>query len=413
VSSVAAAPARDLAGGSPLTRCTGDPEAFLATTWGRSAAIVRGVDALGFADLLTFDDVDAIVSTTSLRTPSFRLVRSDRTIPESAYTRSGTTGSRPVDGIADPARVFELFRDGATIVLQGLHRYWPAVTAFCRGLELEPGHACQVNAYITPPGAQGLALHEDPHDVFVLQTFGCKRWEIHPAPGEGERSPLETTLEPGDVVYMPTGTPHAASTQETLSGHLTIGVHVTTWRDVLADAWARVRDDPGLGEAVPAGWTVDPQGFARAFERRLRDAEARLREVDAGEVVAARRERFLSTRAPLLRGALVDQLALARIGDASVVHRRAGSVCEVEPAREARGAPDGRGDDRARDRIVVLLGDRRLEMPAWVAPAIRTIAGATSLRVGDLADVLPDAESRAVLVRRLVREGLLGLEPGR
>jgi hypothetical protein len=112
----------------------------------------------------------------------------DRTIAESEYTRSGTTGSRPVSGMVDPARVFELFRQGATIVLQGLHRYWEPVTELLRGLELELGHRCQVNAYVTPPGAQGLALHEDPHDVFVLQAFGRSGGRCTRA-GEAPREP--------------------------------------------------------------------------------------------------------------------------------------------------------------------------------------------------------------------------------
>ena len=59
------------------------------------------------------------------------------------------------------------------------------------------------------------------------------------------------------------------------------------------------------------------------------------------------------------------------------------------------------------DRLVVLLGDRRLEMPAWLEPVMRRIAEAPALVLGDLADVLPDPRSRAVLARRLVREGLL------
>ncbi len=64
-----------------------------------------------------------------------------------------------------------------------------------------------MNAYITPPGAQGLALHADPHDVFVLQAFGRKHWEVHAAPGEPEREPLDADVGPGDCIYMPTGTP--------------------------------------------------------------------------------------------------------------------------------------------------------------------------------------------------------------
>ena len=185
----------------PLARCIGDADGFLRGTWGRRPTIHEGEDPLGFADLLTLDDVDRILSTTSIRTPAFRLVEAGEQIPETAYTRSGTTGSKPVAGMADPPRVFELFRDGATIVFQGLHRYHEPVTRFCRELEIELGHPCQVNAYVTPAGAQGLELHDDPHDVFVLQAFGRKSWEIHTAPGEDQREPLRAEIGPGDCIH--------------------------------------------------------------------------------------------------------------------------------------------------------------------------------------------------------------------
>jgi bifunctional lysine-specific demethylase and histidyl-hydroxylase NO66 len=375
---------------SALARCVGDPTVFLETAWGHRAVIHTGVEPSGFADLLSFDEVDRIVATTSLRTPAFRLVQAGRQIPESAYTRSGTTGSRPVTGMADPARIAELFRGGATLVLQGLHRYHEPVSRFVRDLEVELGHACQVNAYVTPPGAQGLPLHDDPHDVLVLQAFGRKSWEVHAAPAEAEREPIRATVASGDAIYMPKGTPHAAAAQETVSGHLTVGVNVASWRDVLAKAWKeRV---PTLDEPIPAGWTLDPDGFARALAQRFALAREELGTVEAEELADGYAIGFLSTRASLLRGVLTDQQDLERIDDGTVLERRRGSVCELRTEAE---------------RLLVLLGDRRLEMPGWLEPAMRRIAASNPIAVAELAAEVPDPESRLVLARRLVREGLL------
>jgi lysine-specific demethylase/histidyl-hydroxylase NO66 len=379
-------------GRRPLARCAGDPGAFLATSWGRRPTLHEGDDPVGFADLLSLGEVDRILSTTSLRTPSFRLVKAGEQIPESAYTRSGTTGSMPVSGMVDPARVFELFERGATIVLQGLHRYHEPVTRFCRELEVELGHPCQANAYMTPPGAQGLALHDDPHDVFVLQAFGTKSWEVHEAPGEPEREPLRLEIAPGDCLYMPTGTPHAASTQRSLSGHLTIGVHVVAWRDVLRDAIKALEADPSLAGSIPAGWTSDPEALARELGERLARAGSSLSALEARRIVDARLERFLSTRLPLLRGGLADRETLADIGDDTLLERREGSILVLR-TRE--------------DTLIALLGDRRLEMPTWLEPAMRRIEDVPSFRVGELANTIPDRDSRSVLARRLVREGLL------
>ncbi|MEX2439639.1 MAG: cupin domain-containing protein [Actinomycetota bacterium] len=381
-------------GDGALRRCIGDPNAFLADIWGTRAAVYTAADRpAGFADLLTFDDVDRLLTTTSLRAPAFRVVKAGEKIAESAYTRSGTTGSKPVAGMADPARIAELFRDGATIVLQGLHRYHEPVSRLCRDLELDLGHPCQVNAYITPPGAQGLAVHADPHDVFTLQAFGRKRWEIHTAPREPERPPLDTLVEPGDCIYMPAGTSHAASTQDELSGHLTIGVHVTPWREVVAEAVrSALEEDPSLDEGVPAGWHRDPEAFARELAARMRSAAGAAAGSDAEAFAQRRRERFLSRRPPALRGVLAAGQTLDSLDDATQLRRRPGSVCEL------RAGVDG---------LTVLLGDRRLEMPARLEPAMRRIAATDHLTPGDLVAELPDARSRAVLARRLVREGLL------
>jgi hypothetical protein len=378
-----------------LERATGDATAFLRDAWGRRAVFAKRADASGYGDLLTFDDVDRILSTMSLRTPMFRLVEAGRHLDEASYTRSGTTGSRAVSGMADAPRIFELFRRGATIVLQGLHRYWEPVSVFVRELELELGHPCQVNAYVTPPGAQGLELHSDPHDVFVLQAFGGKHWEVHAAPGEESREPIQAIVTTGDAIYMPAGTPHAASTQETLSGHLTVGVHVTAWREVLAEAWRAVERDPSFDAPLPAGWHRDPVPLASELDGRLSSAASALRAADPRSIARERADRFLATRPPLVRRVLVDQLAAGAIDDATSVVRRRGSACELR---------------RRGDRLLVLLGDRRLEMPAWLEPAMRQVSRSSSFAVGDLSRVVGDAESRAVLVRRLVREGLLGLE---
>ncbi|KQX52809.1 hypothetical protein ASE09_06015 [Streptomyces sp. Root66D1] len=37
-----------------------------------------------------------------------------------------------------------------------------------------------VNAYLTPPGAQGLKYHYDPYVTLIVQLAGRKAWPLHP-----------------------------------------------------------------------------------------------------------------------------------------------------------------------------------------------------------------------------------------
>ena len=215
-----------------LELLSGDAQTFVEKIWA-SHVHLHQADPADLVGLLSFDDVDELLTSTAIRTPAVRLAQDGSVLPQSRYTRSGATlAGQPLTGLVDARKVIDLFEGGATVVLQGLHRYWPPLTRLVAELELALGHPCQANAYLTPPGSQGFAVHSDSHDVFVFQTHGAKLWEVHPAPGESAEV-REVLLEPGLSMYLPTGTPHAARARDTVSLHVTIGINQVTWRTLL------------------------------------------------------------------------------------------------------------------------------------------------------------------------------------
>jgi hypothetical protein len=258
----------------------------------------------GFDDLFSNDVVDELVSRRGLRTPFLRVAKNGSTLPDSAYTAGGGTGA----GIADQAsddKLLRLFADGATIVLQGLHRTWQPVLAFTQDLAGDLGHPVQVNAYVTPAQSTGFSDHYDVHDVFVLQIAGEKRWRIrepvHPSPlrdqpwtdeqgaveaAAGGPPLLEETLRPGDVLYLPRGYLHAATALGDVSTHLTIGVHPWTRRHVADELVARAVSDASQDERVraslalgidladPDGWENDVDVVREALIRALHTVPA-------------------------------------------------------------------------------------------------------------------------------------------
>ncbi len=116
-----------------------------------------------------------------------------------------------------------------------------------------------------------------------------------------------------------------------------------------------------------------------------------VRRVDATSAVDAEVRRFLTTRSPRVPGGLKDVLAARDLSDDTLLRRRPGHPCVLL--------------DRD-DRLEVLLGDRAIGVPAWLRPALEEIRAREQVRPADLADLL-DPQSRLVLCRRLVREGLL------
>ena len=381
-----------------LARCVGDPGRFAAEVWGVRPEYHAGSGGRGFEDLLTAADVDALMASSGLRTPAFRLVKDGAPLDPRTYTKRARTGGVTVSGLADPVKIHRRFSEGATLVLQGMHRYWAPLARFCRDLEWALGHPTQVNAYVTPPGARGLAVHQDAHDVFVLQAFGSKHWRMWDTgtdlaqARDGRVAPvIDRVLEPGDTLYLPRATPHGAEAQRAASGHLTVGILATTWLDVVRPALDSLGEEPELREPLPIGFHLDPEGFASATEDRLKAVRGLVERLDPEDVAARARRRFLTSRPPLVEGGLQDLLALDALADDTVVRRRPGSICVLETGG---------------DVLRVLLGDRELRMPARLRPALELVAGRAELTPADLEDHLDEA-GRLVLVRRLVREGLL------
>ncbi len=369
---------------SALDLLSGDAQTFLAKVWASRVHLHR-TDPAELVGLLSLEDADHLLTSTAIRTPALRIAQDGAVLPESAYTRSATLAGKPLSGLVDARKALALLDGGATVVLQGLQRYWPPLTRLIAELELELGHPCQANAYLTPPGSQGFAVHSDTHDVFVFQTAGSKLWEVH-----GPDGPEEVLLEPGLAMYLPTGTPHAARAQETVSLHVTIGINQLTWRGLVERTM-----QPVLGSVpddhLPAGYLDDPSLLAGELADRLQSLADAVRRVDATAAVEDEIRRFLTTRPPRLAGGLHDVLGREAIDATTRLRRRPGHPCVLLE----RG-----------DRVEVLLGDRSLTMPARIRPALDEVRARDELVPADLP---LDSQSALVLCRRLVREGLLEL----
>lgn len=361
-----------------LDLLSGDAQLFTEKIWA-SRTHFHKADAGALTSLLSVDDADRLLTSSAIRTPAVRIAKDGQVLPQASYTRAATIAGQPLSGLVDAEKALSLFRDGATIVFQGLHRYHPPLTRLVAELELELGHPCQANAYLTPAGSQGFAVHSDSHDVFVFQTAGVKQWEIHTHDGVED-----VTMTPGRSLYLPTGTPHAARAQETFSLHVTIGINQLTWRGLLRRTVERVLP---ADEHLPAGYLEDPSALRDGLAVRLRAMADRLTEIDADAAAEQEVRRFLTSQPPRLRGGLLD--SVAHLHDDTVLRRRPGHPCVVR--------------DRG-EQIELLLGDRTLTVPAKVKWAVEELRSRAEVRPSDLP---LDPESRMVLCRRLLREGLL------
>jgi uncharacterized RmlC-like cupin family protein len=215
---------------STLEALTGDAAAFMGRIWGRTFELIHGAmrpcaaAPVGLPDLeyLIDHDLDsrfvyAISNGSPVRLPILDDSRS-----------------------VDPAGVVAALDRGSTVVIDAVHHLLPGVAELCARLQLELQQQTQANVYVTPPNAQGLKMHSDPHDTLIIHLSGTKEWSVwnrlvdHSS--SARRDPdWHFRVYPGDVVYIPRGFPHVAECTNTSSVHLTIGIRRRNRSDVRRD----------------------------------------------------------------------------------------------------------------------------------------------------------------------------------
>ena len=121
---------------------------------------------------------------------------------------------------------------GFTLIVNSVDCRLPSLARVAEQLEGELGLVVQINAYLTPPNAQGFETHWDPMESLVLQIEGNKTWHIYqpiiPLPRPDQRfkpraadidytSRRLAALKPGSTLYLPRGWLHEATTYAGIS----------------------------------------------------------------------------------------------------------------------------------------------------------------------------------------------------
>jgi Cupin superfamily protein len=139
--------------------------------------------------------------------------------------------------------------DGCSVVFNHADAVSPWIASLCNDLQKSVPHA-YANVYITPAFQQAVDAHADDRDVFIIQLYGVKQWTVYqnvpiPLPYSNEQvgkdglvvpddvlhGPvlIQTTLQPGDVLYLPRGYVHQATSGPMVSCHVTVALATHDW----------------------------------------------------------------------------------------------------------------------------------------------------------------------------------------
>jgi len=379
---------------------------FVSNYWEQKFYHNATKDLHTFESLFSLGDVDRwLTSTRTGESDSLMLIPSDA-------EEGGTRRYRPRDLTID--QVYESFSRGCSVVLNHLEDSWPPILRFVKELGRTFCADVGVNAYLTPHSSQAFPTHIDDHDVFVLQVYGEKVWHLYEltllpiqrldfkrqlaftsAWGESRlQKPqiAEIRLRPGDVLYVPRGMPHHALAKDSTSLHLTFSVVPLFWTDFLKAAVEQASVHvPELRRSLPPGFVngeATDEIMLRTFKSVLGAFQENLSFEEAFGVVqrhCVRKQGFTSD------GHFIHLDRLAELALDSLLERRTGLLCTVDTTEYGFSN--------------IRFGSQHVRAPARLRRALEFIRDAALFRVSEIPEL--DDQSRLVLARRLIREGLL------
>jgi ribosomal protein L16 Arg81 hydroxylase len=382
------------------------PERFFTEFWESRAFVVERGRPGYYGRLFTLADVD-------------RVLHVARSCPDETVLLGPPRGVdkprlRAAAAAVSSEHLYRSFCEGFSMRLGGVDRFWPPLAVLASALARRFGARISVELYLTPASTQGVVPHYDNRDVLVLQVHGAKRWHLgrplYELPGIGlnhvsdrvpsplieDDSPLlaeSVVLRPGDLLYLPRGFYHRPVALDETSLHLSFAVYPAGWSDFFSRAVEFVAlEHLTLRKALPPGYTADAEvqsQMAATFAETLRAVAGR---APFQETLAS----MIGDREPAdpypPDGHLAALARLPAVGVETPLERLE-LPCEVE-------ALDG--------KATIRFGRNAVGGPRALAPAFEFIRDRRRFRPADLPGAMSD-ESRLVLARRLVREGLLRL----
>lgn len=367
------------------------PTEFFRDYWQKDRLLVGRQSKEYFDYLLTVDDLDRLLSEIALPATQVNLGMNAVGVPREAYSEGR---------FILPDKVMRLHREGNTIILRAMHFWLPKLRALCEAMEELFLCDAQTNIYLTPENTQSSYPHWDAHDIFVIQIAGSKRWELHecemqlplpryefdPAKHSVGRKIGEVHLRAGDIAYIPRGCAHSPKADD-YSVHISLGVKVKTWADVLSRMMGDYIDSTRMcREALPIDFAKGEYDIARCLDDLPRFARSFMADAKLQDMFAGFKQEFLSSRRTNTGGVLSS---IARSGEVdldTVVHIPDGSFVSIDA-----------------DNGSAILNGVRLQFDRVLSEPLEFLGGVKRCRVRDL-----PAESDAhklALAQKLVDEG--------
>lgn len=156
-----------------------------------------------------------------------------------------------------PLVLRQLTRQGASIIVNDLHRYDPKFAALADDAELILQDRVAIGAIASFSKLPALPAHYDPQDLIIIQVEGSKVWRFfgepadcampnHPRVKLPKDVSATVTMRAGDILFVPAGLHHQCEA-DGISLHVGILIKHEILRDFLKDL---CREHPSLNRPL-------------------------------------------------------------------------------------------------------------------------------------------------------------------
>lgn len=306
------------------------------------------------------------------------------------------------DAVAFRALVGRYHDRGYTVRIPEVRALASPLLGFTRALEALMAQPVEASVFWSRAGARA-KIHYDNNDNITVQLSGRKRWYISTDPAGLQNAwgdvaePLPhlerhrvLDVEPGDLHYIPRGTPHSVeSTTDSL--HVSILFKPLTVRSAIIAALDHAADSTRPYRLTAASRLVGPGGIGAVLEPGI---------------VAGLTHLIEQCRHPGFIDAALAKRTSRGIGDLKRLAPVIASPPPLTSASRVRHAPWSTLHLRDAGNVIDLaLPGGHMGIHAGAAAALAFIAETPDFAIGELPGLAP--EVGVALVERLVTAGLL------